>query len=271
MKLRTRTLLSVVFSLVSLVAILYSVARVSMMRSFAALEADDTRQNLERATAVLADDLSTLDHTATDYADWDDTCAFVEGKNRTLPTSEFPDEWFPRLRIDFVMIFDAHGRQLFAKAYNSATRKETEMPQGLRAHLAPGSLLMRHAYPESKVLGIVLLTSGAVLIDSQPILDSKSRGPIRGTFVTGRNLDATEIARLAGISHLSLTIHRLDASGLPSDVESARGALIASSPTLLRSLNSKDVAGYGLVEDIYGKDNLILRVVMSRKMALPAI
>lgn len=34
-----------------------------MMHSFATLEADDTRQNLARATAVLAEDLSTLDHT----------------------------------------------------------------------------------------------------------------------------------------------------------------------------------------------------------------
>jgi signal transduction histidine kinase/CheY-like chemotaxis protein len=266
MKLRTRTLLSVALSLVSLVAILYSVARVSMLRSFAALEADDTRQNLARATAVLADDLSTLDHTASDYAAWDDTCAFLEGKNPNLPTSEFPDAWFPRLRIDFVLIFDPHGRQVFAKAYDPEAGKEREIPQGLRTHLAPGSLLMRHAYPGSKVLGIVLLTSGAVLIDSQPILDSKSRGPIRGTFVTGRSLDAKEIARLAGISHLSLTVHRLDATGLPGDIESARAGLTRSSPTLLRPLNSTDVVGYGLIEDIYGKDDLILRAMMPRKI-----
>src|SRR6202158_1270240 len=265
-KLRARTLLSVALSLVSLVVILYSVARVSMMRSFAALEADDTRQNLGRATAVLADDLSTLDHTTSDYAAWDDTCAFLEGKNPNLPTSDFPVPWFPRLRIAFGLIFDPYGRQVFAKAYNPAGGKETEIPQGLRAHLAPGSLLMRHAHPGSKVLGIALLASGAVLIDSQPIIDSQSRGPIRGTFVAGRSLDAAEIARLAGISHLSLTVHRLDATGLPSDVESARAALTASSPTLLRPLNSKDIAGYGLIEDIYGKDDLILRAVMPRKI-----
>jgi len=266
MKLRTRTLLSVALSLVSLVAILYSVARVSMMHSFATLEADDTRQNLARATAVLNDDLSTLDHTTSDYAAWDDTCAFLEGRNPNLPTSEFPDPWFPRLRIDFVLIFDPDGRQVFAKAYDAAAGKEREIPQGLRAHLAPGSLLMRHANPGSKVLGIVLLTSGALLIDSQPILDSQSRGPIRGTFVAGRRLDAAEIARLAGISHLSLTVHRLDATGLPGDVESARAALTMSSPTLLRPLDSKDVAGYGLLEDIYGRPDLILRAVMPRKI-----
>src|SRR5258708_13658021 len=128
MKLRTRTLLSVALSLVSLVAILYSVARVSMMHSFATLEEDDTRQNLARATAVLADDLSTLDHTTSDYAAWDDTCAFLEGRNPNLPTSEFPDPWFPRLRINFVLIFDSHGRQVFPNAYDTAAGKESGSP-----------------------------------------------------------------------------------------------------------------------------------------------
>src|SRR5260370_38638391 len=117
MKLRTRTLLSVALSLVILVAILYSVARVSMMHSFATLEADDTRQNVARASAVLADDLATLDNTTSDYAAWDDTCPYLEARKPDLPTSEFPDPWFPRLRIVFVLIFDAQCRQAFTNAY----------------------------------------------------------------------------------------------------------------------------------------------------------
>jgi signal transduction histidine kinase/DNA-binding response OmpR family regulator len=266
MKLRTRTLLSVALSLVSLIAILYSVARVSMMRSFATLEADDTRQNVARAIAVLNDDLATLDNATSDYAAWDDTCAYLEGRKPDLPTSEFPDPWFPRLRIDFVVIFDLHGRQVFAKAYDPVAGRATEIPQGLWANLAPGALLMHHTHPGSKVLGIALLTSGPVLIDSQPIIDSQSRGPIRGTFIAGRRLNAAEVARLAGISHLALTLHRLDEAGLPNDIESARAALTASSRTLLRPLSSNDIAGYGLIDDIYGKDDLILRAVMPRKI-----
>jgi signal transduction histidine kinase/DNA-binding response OmpR family regulator len=214
----------------------------------------------------LADDLATLDNATSDYAAWDDTCAYLEGRKPDLPTSEFPDPWFPRLRIDFVLIFDPHGRQVFTKAYDPAAGKATEIPEGLWAHLAPGSLLMHHTHPGSKVLGIALLTSGPVLIDSQPILDSHSRGPIRGTFIAGRRLDAAEVARLAGISHLALTLHHLDEAGLPGDIESARAALTASSPTLLCPLNSKDIAGYGLINDIYGKDDLILRAVMPRKI-----
>src|ERR1700719_219478 len=152
MKLRTRTLLSVALSLVSLVAILYSVARVSMMRSFATLEADDTLQNVARATAVLNDALATLDNATSDYAAWDDTCAYLEGRKPDLPTSEFPDPWFPRLRIDFVLIFDRFGREVFAKAYNSVAGKEVEVPQGLWAHLSSASLLLHHTNPGGKLL-----------------------------------------------------------------------------------------------------------------------
>src|SRR5258708_13680141 len=137
MKLRTRTLLSVVLSLMILIAILYSVARVSIMQSFATLEADDTRQNVARATAVLTDDLATLDNTTSDYAAWDDTCAYLEGRKPDLPTSEFPDPWFPRLRIDFVLIFDTHGRRVFTKAYDPVAGKSTENPQTLLRPLPP--------------------------------------------------------------------------------------------------------------------------------------
>ncbi|HXM99737.1 MAG TPA: ATP-binding protein [Candidatus Dormibacteraeota bacterium] len=266
MKLRTKTLLGVALSLMSMVVILYSVVRISTTRSFAALEADDARQDLERATAVLAEDFATLDNTASDYAVWDDAYAFVVGEKPTLPATEFPNEWFPRLRIDFVMIFDTNGREVFTKGYDRTTKSEGKIPQGLRAHVAPGSLLLSHAHPGSKLMGTILLTSGMALIDSQPILDSKGRGPIRGTFVTGRNLDATEIAHLADVSHLSLTVHRLDAAGLPEDVEAARAALTAFSPTLLRPLNSKNIAGYELFKDIYGKKALILRIVVPRKI-----
>src|ERR1700674_1621820 len=140
MKLRTKTLLSIGLSMVSLVAILYLVARVSIMHSFETLEADDTRPNVARAAAVLADDLATLDNATSDYAAWDDTCAYLEGRKPALPTSEFPDPWFPRLRIDFVLIFNRYGRQVFTKAYDPVAGKATEIPQGLWAHLAPSSL-----------------------------------------------------------------------------------------------------------------------------------
>src|SRR5258707_1432471 len=149
MKLRTRTLLSVALSMVSLVAILYSVARVSMMRSFASLEADDTRQNVARGTAVLADDLATLDNATSDYAAWDDTCAYLEGRKPDLPTSEFPDPWFPRLRIDFVLIFDTHGRRVFTKAYDPVAGKRTGNSLNLWRPLPPPSRLLHPTHPPS--------------------------------------------------------------------------------------------------------------------------
>src|SRR5260370_6374509 len=145
MKLRTRTLLGVALPLGILVAIHYSVARASIMQSFATLEADDTRQNVARATAVLTDDLATLDNTTSDYAAWDDTCAYLEGRKPDLPTSEFPDPWFPRLRIDFVLIFDTHGRRVFTKAYDPvAGKNEANSSVPSAAFSAPSAPLPSH-------------------------------------------------------------------------------------------------------------------------------
>src|SRR5258708_26383139 len=153
MKLRTRTLLSVVLSLMILIAILYSVARVSIMQSFATLEADDTRQNVARATAVLTDDLATLDNTTSDYAAWDDTCAYLEGRKPDLPTSEFPDPWFPRLRIDFVLIFDTHGRRGFTKAYDPVAATTTANPSDATAPPRSSMLFLTSTPPPTFTAG----------------------------------------------------------------------------------------------------------------------
>jgi hypothetical protein len=69
---------------------------------------------------------------------------------RNLPVTEFPDQWFPRLRMEFVMNLALHGQQVFAKAYGAAVRKRGEIPQGFRVNLAPG-LLLCHDHPGSKL------------------------------------------------------------------------------------------------------------------------
>src|SRR5271155_1406720 len=107
MKLRNRTLLVIGCTLTALIGVLYAVARFSIQRGFSALEENDARRNLERATSALGDDLSTLERTAGDYAQWDQTYEFVQGGKPAYPTTEFPDETFPRLRINFIVILDS--------------------------------------------------------------------------------------------------------------------------------------------------------------------
>ena len=87
MKLRKKTLL-ICLTLVSVLGVLYVFSRIVFLRSFAKLEDHDVRQNLDRATSALSDDLTNLDSIVSEYSSWDKTYAFVNHPNPDYAKSE---------------------------------------------------------------------------------------------------------------------------------------------------------------------------------------
>jgi len=103
-----------------------------------------------------------------------------------------------------------------------------------------------------------------MLIASQPILTSEDEGPVRGTLIMGRYLDANEIEWLAEQTHLSLTVQRYDYSPMPPDFQAAIPSLSEEAPILIQPLDKQSIAGYALLKDIYEKPILLLRVDIPR-------
>jgi PAS domain S-box-containing protein len=99
-----------------------------------------------------------------------------------------------------------------------------------------------------------------MMIVSHPILPANRSGPSRGRLVMGRYLDSGEVRKLGSITHLNLTVYKLDDELLPSDFTKARSQLSDRSPVLVRVLDEDTIAGYALLRDIYGRPILILRV-----------
>jgi signal transduction histidine kinase len=79
-----------------------------------------------------------------------------------------------------------------------------------------------------------------------------------------RFLDEAEVASLALQTHLSLALYRLDDPQIPDDFEVAQSSLSDEAPTFVKPLGANTVAGYSLLEDVYGDPALILRADMDR-------
>jgi len=266
MILRKKTLL-ICLMLIGLLGILYTFSRIVLLRSFAELEDQDVRQNLDRATSALSDDLSNLDRTITDYSSWDQTYSFVKHPNPNYVRSELLTQTFANnLRVNVVAVVNSSDRIVFAKAIDFATGKDVPFPQSLRQNLVPNARLLRHADTKSNTLGTILLPEGPLLLVSRPILTSADEGPIRGTFIMGRWLDGAEIKHLGETSHLSITLSQLGGPGMPSDWPRLQTSASEESLTVVRALNSQQTAGYRLVKDLYGKPALVMRVDMPRRI-----
>ena len=264
MTLRVKTLIIIGVMLISLIAILYAVSQGIMLGSFGELEKEDTSKNVERALGALSDDISSLVTMTRDWARWDDTYNFIENGNTEYIEANPTDETIKGLRVNVMLFINSSGQIVFSKAFDLQKEQDMPVPQSLLGYISPGSILVYHPDTNSSVNGIILLPEGPMLISSEPIVTSQGEGPIRGALVWGRYLDPIETGRLAETTHLSLSIYRLDEKQMSADFEAAHSSFSEGVKIVVRPLDAQYVAGYTLLNDIYGTPILMLRADMPR-------
>jgi PAS domain S-box-containing protein len=266
MTLRRKTLIIVGATLVGLLLIMFAVSQGILLNSFSRLEIKDTSENVERAQAALSDDLSNLNAIVGDWAPWDETYAFVEDINSSYIENNLNDDTFANLRVNIMLFTSTSGQIMFGKAFDLQSKQDIPVPESLKENLSTSNLLTYLPDSDSEVSGLLLLPEGPMLISSQPILTSQGEGPIRGALIMGRYLDSSEIGRLAETTHLLLTVQPVDEPQMTSDFEAARLSLSKETPIFVRPLDKESVAGYTLLNDVYGKPVMMLRVDVPREI-----
>jgi PAS domain S-box-containing protein len=262
--LRQKTLLIIGLTMFAAVGSLFLLSRIILLRGYAHLEEDFARQNVDRAASALTNEMNTLDRTTSEYAAWDQTYAYLHGKNANYVKSEFPASTFQQLKIGFVVILDNSGRKVFSKGFDLARGGETPVPDGLDDNLKTGSSILSHKTLDSRVMGILILRNGPVLVDSRPVLTSDARGPIAGTLIMGRPLDSAEVSNLSEIIHVPLLIEPVDNKAPDGDSLSARDTTFARSPIHIRAIDRDSLTAHEVLNDIYGRPAIILRITLQR-------
>ncbi len=262
--LRRKTLLIIGITMLGLVGGLFMLSRIVLMRGFAILEEDFAGRDIARASSALTNELSTLDQTTSEYGCWDFTSEFARGLRPSYIRTEFPAPTFQELKISFVLIFDTQGRKLFSKGFDLSHGGVIPVPAGLDDHLKPGSLLLNLKDTHSKVAGILDLPGGPALVDSRPILNSDSSGPIAGTMIMGHLLDAAEIQHLGDLTLMPVEAQTLSSAALSPDFRAAAAAIAKGAPNFIRPLDGQSLAAYEVLNDIYGRPALVVRVLLPR-------
>lgn len=267
LSLREKTLLIVCFTIFGLVAGLYMVSRLVILRSFARLEARYTREDLGRAYSGLENELSTLDRNNKDYSCWNQTYAFVQGQLPSYPQSEFPISTFTQLDIDVVTISDADDNVLFAAEYDRKRGIEIPISPELNAKLDSIPTLRRAATPSESISGIIMTAEGPMLVDSQPVHTSAGTGPAEGTLVMGRRLSESEVREIGKTTHLPLTVVPLKDFARFQNRDTLQALLSKESPAVVRPAGNA-VDAYRLVDDVWGQPALVLKLTMPRAIYL---
>jgi len=266
MTLRKKTMVIVGAAILALMALLYVSSRTILLDSFARLEDEATQRDVQRVLNAVDGQLQELDTTTHDWASWDDTYQYMADRSPGYVESNLLDDTFVTLRLNALLLVGPSGELVSGKAFDLQAEEEIPVSEALLAHLAPEGLLSPGGEPGSHVEGILSLPEGPVLVSSRPVLTSGNEGPMRGWLVMARYLDSTEVQRLTETTHSSVSVQPFDDPNPPADFGAVRSALLEDTSLVVRPLNPATIAGYAVLEDIYGAPALILRLDMPREI-----
>ncbi|HXV97063.1 MAG TPA: CHASE4 domain-containing protein, partial [Anaerolineae bacterium] len=172
MALRNKTLIIISVTLAGLIGLLYFISQTILLSSFAELEDQGVRQNVERVSAALQDELTTLDSIAGDWAPWDDTYVFVEDQNEQFIENNLLDVTLINLELNYMLFLNTADQLVFSKAVDLQSGVSTDLSPSLQNYLANNKPILRHANPEDSLSGIIPLPDSPLLFASRPILTS---------------------------------------------------------------------------------------------------
>ena len=270
MTLRVRVFLIVGVAAVAVVATLYAASRYLTLDRFLSLEVLEAKETTIAVKADFLEEIEKLDRANADLSVYDGTY-----DSMPKPTMKYlhsllgdgPNGWMEQQKVNFLMFVDPTGTTIFSDGFDPATAGKMNVPDDLKAHISLTDPLLEFHGPRDKIGGLLLLSSGPVLIVSHPIVQTNYSGPARGALVIARYLDARTLEKLAdkhGVT--SVTAFRIDRQ-LPADVVGARSDLSASAPVYIRPFDERVIGGYLSLTDIYGRPALMLRVEMSRAIS----
>ncbi|WP_440947813.1 response regulator [Methanosarcina sp. T3] len=240
-----------------------------MGKSFEQLEKDYIARNMERAAAAMDARLETLKASVDDYAIWDDTYLFVQGQYGGYVDSNFGPEVVTNFDANIVLFYNSTNKLHYATVVEQGTTEHANVSTTVLDYIAANELLFSHPAPDSQISGIINSPEGPLLIASHPITKSSGEGPIAGTLIFAKFIDAELIKELAETTSLSLNAEALNQeSSVPSD--SVKSSTITADTSEddsgldINYVSESSVVGTTVLNDINGKPVLSLDVEMPR-------
>lgn len=266
MNIRRKTIAVICLTIISLTAVLYITSRVIILESFLKLENLMTSSNAQRALNALEDQIAQIGAVNSDYAKWDDTYEFINDSNEDYIKNNLVDQSFINTSIHVMIFADTRGHIVYKKAYDYYDKKSISVPESLISVISPDSPLFAGNGPDESITGIVVFSETIMLITAHPILTSEGDGPSRGLLIMGRFLDDREMKNISDITRLTVSIHPFKDPYPPSDLIKAHAYLSADHPVFISSIGDKTVAGYTLINDIFDRPALILKIEAPREI-----
>jgi len=267
MGLRKKTLITISTTLILMVLIIYSITSTILLGGYAKLEKENILLSMNQAMKVIDDELVQLKLIVGDWAPWNDTYVFVQNRNQKYIDDNLMNSTLVNLHVNFLLFINTAGKIVYCKYLDLETGRGEACPESIKKYLSfEGSFLFRNESKKETLAGLAILPESPIFLTSTPILTSQFKGPVMGTLIAGRYLNAPETKRLASLINLSVTFERLDGPSLSDPFKKAKQSLTLENKVAILPLDENTIGAYSLLADLTGSPILMLGIDKERKI-----
>lgn len=244
----------------------YGIGRLVLYPSFASLEREEAREDLERCVEAIRREVRDLGQFVEDWSAWDDAYEFVKDRNKDFVGANLVRSTFVNSNLNVLYFYNSRGEAVWGQVRAPGSFERMQLEDFPAEGLPPDHPLLRHESIKSKLQGIWRTSRGPALMATRPILTSDDQGPMRGTLVMGRFLGEDEIAAWRRQSRVSFSVLLLGKDSLPEEERAIVDELRLSPESVFRETDSETLRAYTILPAIGGEQLLLLRADVPRQI-----
>jgi diguanylate cyclase (GGDEF)-like protein len=247
--LQIKVLLIVLGIFISIGALELAIKQYIIYPSFAELELNEARSNLERCKSAIDREIYHLDKLNHDWSAWTDTYEYVQDLNTDYEESNLIDDTFISAAIHLLFIINDENDVVWKKVFDTNFKNEIELDSFNKDSFEKGHPLLKfeqaHSLSEKHNAGVIATDYGPLLISSRPILDSNNEGPSKGIIFMGKFLSEEVLQLLKSQVRVDFQIILPDKNNfhsLSSNIDKNKGYHVqAAEKFLTMYANYKDI------------------------------
>ncbi len=224
------------------------------------------KKNTVRVSGAIRNYSTALNIKLRDWAQWDDTYAFINDRNETYKESNLANTTLANLEINFMLFLNSEGDVVFAKLID-INASETELPsETVVSAITSDPGITEAITTVSGVSELIEYEGRLLLVEGLPILPTDGDGPARGIMLFARFLDPSLIESLTELTQLPIELFNENESTPPSDVMEATEVLSTGKEYYVATLDKDTIAGYFMLRTSAGVPVSTVRTTTSREV-----
>lgn len=233
---------------------------------FTSLEQKTLLDDVERIISELNEEVSKLDETVMDWAEWDDSVHFMNGKAKNYIQSNLNDNALDTIHVSLIVFINNSNGIIFSKCQTSDHLYSHAISPEITSMLFSEKGIIRNIDNKKTRHGFIYLDGKLTIISCLPIVDSEGQGPKAGFLVMGRCVESKYIEKLSRNIKIRFDISN-NLSAFDTEFSASNGisqANIWGNPVTTYDLTADHMAGVTFLQDILHQRNVRLVVYKNK-------